>query len=319
MTSTADPNRTYAAAHFALELKGVDKLGMFRSIEGGGIKADVTTYQNGGIYDKWRQLGKPKFEDLKLQVGMAMSAPFYRWIAEFFKGVPTRKDGTIIAADFYYKERARRQFENAMIKEMAFPKLDASDKNTAYMVVTLAVEDMKFMPPTSSVVKQDMGNEAQKSWKACNFRFTLDGFGDIFKRVTKVDGFSVKQNIVEYHAGGARTPTLTPSAIEFPQLSFTLPEADAQPLIDHFMKRTVGSGGVGDGKSVPGRFGGHIETFDNAQQNKFMMQFMDADIVNIQPDKSDASTEEIKQVKVDLVIEKMSFDYQVNAEPPSAL
>jgi phage tail-like protein len=307
MTSTADPNRTYAAAHFALELKGVDNLGMFRSIEGGGIKADVMTYQNGGIYDKWRQLGKPKFEDLKLQIGMAMSAPFYRWIAEFFDGVPTRKDGTIIAADFYYKERARRQFENAMIKEMAFPKLDANDKNTAYMVVTLAVEDMKFMPPAGSTIKQDMGNEAQKAWKACNFRFTLDGFGDIFRRVTKVDGFSVKQNILEYHSGGLRSPTLTPSAIDFPQLSFSLPEADAQPLIDHFMKRGVGG-------EVPGRFGGHIETYDNAQTTKFTMQFTDADILNIQPDKSDASTEEIKQVKVDIYLEKMSFKYESNPE-----
>jgi len=318
MTSTADPNRTYAAAHFALELKGVDKLGMFRSIEGGGIKADVMTYQNGGIYAKWRQLGKPKFEDLKLQVGMAMSAPFYEWIKAFFSGVPTRKDGTIIAADFYYKERARRHFENAMIKEMAFPKLDANDKNTAYMVVTLAVEDMKFLPPASGTIQQDMGNEAQKSWKACNFRFTLDGFGDIFRRVTKVDGFSVKQNILEYHTGGSRTPTLTPSAIEFPQLSFTLPEADAQPLIDHFMKRSLGVS-VPRGGAAPGRFGGHIETYDNAKTTKFRLEFKSADILNIQPDKSDAGTEEIKQVKVDLYIEDLAFDYQVNPEPPSEL
>ena len=307
MTSTADPNRTYAAAHFALELKGVDKLGMFRSIEGGGIKADVMTYQNGGIYAKWRQLGKPKFEDLKLQVGMAMSAPFYEWIKAFFSGVPTRKDGTIIAADFYYKERARRHFENAMIKEMAFPKLDANDKNTAYMVVTLAVEDMKFLPPASGTIQQDMGNEAQKSWKACNFRFTLDGFGDIFHRVTKVEGFSVKQNVLEYHSGGRRTATLSPSAIEFPQLSFSLPEADAQPLLDHFTKRGVKG-------EVPGRFNGHVETYDNEKTTKFTMQFINADILSIAPDKSDSGTEEIKQVKVDIYMESMTFKYESDPE-----
>jgi phage tail-like protein len=299
-------SRTYAAAHFALELRGIDRLGMFRSVEGGGIKADVMSYQEGGTYDRWRQLGKPKFDDLKLQVGMSMSEPFYAWIAEFFAGTPSRKDGTIIAADFYYKERARREFSNAMLKEMQFPKLDATDKNTAYMNVTLAIEDMKFMPPTGGEIRQDKGSETQKSWKACNFRFFLDGF-DCCKRVSKVDGFTVKQNILEYHAGGRRSPTLSPSAIDFPQLSFSLPEADAEPLFKHFTKRGVGG-------EVPGRFGGHIETYNNEKTTKFTLSFNNADIVNIQPDKSDASSEEIKQVKVDLYIETMSFKYEADPE-----
>ena len=80
-------SRAYAAAHFALELTGMETLGVLRTIEGGGLKADVMTYQNGGIYDRWRQLGKPKFEDIKLQIGMAMSEPFYEWIEQFFTGI----------------------------------------------------------------------------------------------------------------------------------------------------------------------------------------------------------------------------------------
>ena len=49
--------RAYAAAHFALELHGIDQeLGLFRSIEGGSVKAEVLTYQCGPIYDRWRQL-----------------------------------------------------------------------------------------------------------------------------------------------------------------------------------------------------------------------------------------------------------------------
>ncbi|MEO8555009.1 MAG: phage tail protein, partial [Kofleriaceae bacterium] len=138
MPATSDPNRSYAAAHFALELDGKDTVGLFRSIEGGGVRADVMTYQNGANYDRWRQLGKPKFEDIKLQVGMAMSQPFYDWIAKFFDGKADRKTGAIVAADFYYKERARRDFTEAMIKELTFPKLDATDKNPAYMTVALA-------------------------------------------------------------------------------------------------------------------------------------------------------------------------------------
>lgn len=295
--------RAYAAAHFALELDKRTDLGMFRSIEGGSIKADVMTYQNGGTYDRWRQLGKPKFEDIKLQVGMAMSAPFYDWIKQFFQGNAVRKDGAIIAADFYYKERARREFTDAMLKELTFPKLDAQDKNTAYMNVALSVEDIKFLKGGGQAIKQNAGGTEQKAWKACNFRFVLDNF-ECTKRVTKVDSFTIKQNILEYASGGRRSVSKTPSAIDFPQLSFYLPESDAQPLFDHFKERGVKG-------EVPGlkRLQGHIEMLDNANAAVFSVAFTNADILNIQPDKADAASEEIKQVKVDLYVEAMTFSY----------
>jgi phage tail-like protein len=293
--------RAYAAAHFALELDKRTDLGMFRSIEGGSIKADVMTYQNGGTYDRWRQLGKPKFEDIKLQVGMAMSAPFYEWIKEFFLGNAVRKDGAIIAADFYYKERARREFTDAMIKELTFPKLDGQDKNTTYMSVALSVEDIKFLKGGGAELTQNAGDAEQKAWKACNFRFVLDGF-ECTKRVTKVDSFTIKQNILEYASGGRRSVSKTPSAIDFPQLSFYLPESDAQPLFKHFT--TYGVGGA-----VPKRLNGHIEMLDNEGAPVFNVAFTNADILNIQPDKADATSEEIKQVKVDLYVEGMTFSY----------
>lgn len=301
MTNDSTGPRAYAAAHFALELDKKTDLGLFRSIEGGGIKADVMTYQNGGTYDRWRQLGKPKFEDIKLQVGMAMSASFYTWMSQFFLGKAVRKDGAIIAADFYYKERARREFTNAMIKELTFPKLDGQDKNTAYMSVALAVEDIKFIKGGGAALTQNAGGDEQKSWKACNFRFFLDGF-DCCTRVTKLDSFTIKQNVLEYASGGSRSASKTPSAIDFPQLSFYLPESDAQPLFEHFTKRGVQG-------EVPGRLNGHVEMFDNEKATVFSVAFVNADIANIQPDKADATTEEIKQVKVDLYVESMTFTY----------
>jgi len=303
---TANRNGVYAAAHFALELDDTKNLGMFRSIEGGGIKADVLTYQNGGTYDRWRQLGKPKFEDIKLQLGMAMSQPFYAWISDFFAGKAVRKDGAIVAADFYYKERARRKFTNAMIKELTFPKLDGSDKSTAYMNVGIAVEDIVFEKGSGAQLVQNAGLEEQKAWKTCNFRFSLDILSaDSTRRVSKVDSFTVKQNVLEYASGGSRWSTKTPSAMDFPQISFTIPEADAQPLFEHFTKNGVKG-------TVPGRFNGQLETYDNQQQTVFTLQFFNCDLLNIAPDKSDASTEEIKQVKVDLYVESMTFTYNGN-------
>jgi hypothetical protein len=263
------------------------------------------TYRNGGTYDRWRQLAKPKFDNIKMQLGMGMSEPFYKWIEEFFTGKGTRKNGAIIATDFYYKERARREFSEALIAELTFPALSGADKNSTYMTVSLAVEDMVFKKGGGAELKMNKGVGTQKDWKASNFTFSIDGFSEQCQRVTKIESFTVKQTILEYASGGRRTVAKTPSAMDFPAISFSLPEVDAQPLLDHFMKRGVGG-------EVPGRLHGQIECFDNETENNkssFRVEFFNADITNAQPDKSDATTEEIKQVKFELYVESMKFTY----------
>jgi phage tail-like protein len=301
MSATSAPNRSYAAAHFALELDGKDTVGLFRSIEGGGVRADVMTYQMGPNYDRWRQLGKPKFEDIKIQVGMAMSEPFYAWISKFFEGKAERKTGAIVAADFYYKERARRDFTAAMIKELTFPKLDATDKNPAYMTVALAVEDIVFKKGSGASLSQPAGFNKQKLWTASNFNFRVDGF-DCCRRVSKIDSFTVKHTVVEHNVGGMRASTKIPTPIDFPNLAFYLPEADAQPFMDHAMKRITRG-------QIPGRLNGALETYDHDHRTLSTVTFSGADVVSVTPDRSDSSSEEIKQVKVELYTENMKFQY----------
>jgi phage tail-like protein len=299
--------RTYAAAHFALELDGKKDVGLFRSIEGGGVKADVMTYQKGGDYERWRQIGKQKYEDIKLQVGMSMSEPFYKWIENFFTGIPDRKSGAIVAADFYYKARARRTFTEALIKELTFPALKADDKNAAYMNIALAVEDIVFSAGDGNVLSQVKGMQDQKYWKANNFRFVLDGFETACKRTAKVDAFTIKQNIMEHNVGGRQSAIKVPSAVEFPNLVFYVPEVDAEPLIKHFndyaMKTVREQRGHGPKKT------GSLVTFDNGKQTHFTLEFFETEIISITPEKSDATSEEVKLVKVELFTERMTFKY----------
>ena len=41
----------------------------------------------------------------------------------------------------------------------------------------------------------------------------------------------------------------------------------------------------------------------------FTLEFYEADILNVAPEKSDAGSEEIKLVKIELFTEKMKFSY----------
>jgi hypothetical protein len=298
------PNRAYAAAHFALELDDKQSVGLFKSIEGGGMKTDLIKYQVGSLHPTFFRLGKVKYEDIKVQVGMAMSKPFYDWIESFFRGVPMRKTGAIVAADFHFTERARREFDQAMITEATFPKLDGNDKGPCYMNVTIAPETVTYKPGSNQRLNQPERIRAQKLWAACNFGFRLDGFEDACRRVTKVDAFTIKQKPIEYHQGKVRQAIKVPGRIEYPNLAFYVPEADAEAFTTHHAKY------AGQGTVQPdARLGGAITTYDNQGGELFTVAFTGAEIFNITHDKSDAGSEELKQVKIELCVESMTFTY----------
>jgi hypothetical protein len=298
------PARAYSAAHFALELGEKEVVGFFRSVDGGGIKSEITTYQSGPSTVIWRQLGKPKYEDLKIQVGMAMSKTFYTWIEQFFAGEVVRKNGAIVAGDFLFKERARRVFKDALISSLDFPKLDATDKNACFMTVTITPETVRFVKGSGEPMDSQNAGVNQKLWTSANFAFSIDGFQEACARVTKIDGFSIKQKIHEYRAGNLRDPVRVPGILEMPNLTFYLPEVDAQPFIDHFTKHVVN----GAPQTSP-RLNGTIEMRDNLGMTLCEITLKGVDIAALAPDKSDATSEEIKQVKVEISVEEMKFDY----------
>jgi phage tail-like protein len=295
--------RAYTASHFALELDGAQNVGFIRSVEGGNIKAEVMTYQAGNKHDVWRQLGRPKIEDLKLQVGMSMSKSFYTWLSGFFTGDVQRKSGAILAGDFNYEEQARRTFYDAVINAIDFPKLDGSDKNACYMTVTLTPERMEFEKGKKNKLDATVGQLRQKYWTAANFRFRLDGLEDACARVTQVDGFSIKQKMLEYPSGNSIHALRVPSFIEWPNLSVYVPEVDAQPFIDHFTKHII----KGEVQSTRGH--GYLGFLDHKGFEMAELELFGVDIISVTPDKSDATSDDIKKVKVELSLESMKFVY----------
>jgi hypothetical protein len=295
--------RAYAAAHFGMRLDKNKAVGLFRSIEGGGVKVESLQYQRGEDYAISRQPGKPKFEDFKVSCGMAMSDAFYEWIADFTIGKGIRHSGEILAADFDYKVRAKRHFYEAIISEFAFPKLDSNDKGAATMTVTISPENMEFEAAGGDeTLKFEEHTQAAMLWSSNNFDFTIDGHDDVCRYVSKIDGFSIKQKMSEYHHGGQRHPTKHPGRIELPTLSFYVPEVYAQPLIKDILDRGV------KGKYPAGNpLKGHIHTYTNDHVQLHAIEFDGGEFIGMSIDKSDAGSEDIKQVKFEMSIEALTF------------
>jgi len=304
MAATPQSSRAYSAAHFLLELGEKEKVGFLRSVEGGGYKAEHLVSQVGSAHGTWKQLSKPKLEDIKIQVGMAMSEVFYAWISGFFSGEVIRKHGAIVAGDFHYKERARRNFYDALISEVAFPALDATNKNPCYMTVTLTPERMEFVKGTQNKLDSFIGNMAQKLWTASKFYLKIDGFEDACRRVTKVDAFSIKQKVMEAPNGRLRYPIRVPGRIEWPNVSFSVPEVDADPFIEHFVKYAVN----GEPQDATRR-NGEIAFLDHQGIELAALWLHGIDLSSVVPDKSDAGSDDIKSVKVEMAVESMQFVY----------
>lgn len=291
----------YSSAFFMLEIDG-SKVGTVRSIDGGGIKADVLTYQHGEGGDTWRQLGRTKYDEVKITSGLFAGEALWKWIGQCMSGDPQRRSGALCAGDYEYVEKARREFSEALIAEVAFPKFDAHDKNAANVVVTISPETMAYKPGNGAKMPvDDPAASKQKSISSCNFTFNLQGFENACKRVNKVDGFSVKCKIIEHQVSNRIESVKVPGKIEYPNITFYVPEVDAQPFRDHHKKTTMDGN---RGKPIPSAT---LQFHNNAKQPKGTFTFKECTIFSVTHDKLDASSEDIRMVKVEMAIEGIEF------------
>jgi hypothetical protein len=277
-----------------------------RSVDGGGLTTDLQTYNPGQNLDLWKSVGRPKYGDITLQVGMGMSKAFYGWIASFFKRDIVRKTGAIVGADFNYRERTRRTFSDALISEVQIPTLDGTSKDAVMMTVKIVPESMEYKTitdgPKLSAHEDRHGN---KRWHASTFRFNIDGLGTAFARTTKIDQFSIKQQILEYQSGHRRTSTRIPGRIDIPTLNVYVPEVDAEKIVDQANARLITY-------QKPGAAGmtGTIELLSPSGQTLCTITLKGVDIVSAEPQKLDASAEAFALVKFQIQVEKMEFKYE---------
>ena len=306
----ATGKRQYVASHFALELEQMGLVGFLRSAEGGGLKADILTYQQGSTQDNWRQAGRPKFDDITVSVGMGLSPTFYTWISAFFERKGERRHGALVTADFDYFEMARRTFTQALISQVDLPALDAAKSEAAYMSVKLVPEMVTFDPPKGKTqISAPQGkNQPAKQWQCSNFGLTIHGFEDACSRVTKVEQFTIKQQILEYPSGHQRFPIRVAGKLEYPNIIFYVPSVDADKFTEAAKKRLVDF----EAPSAT-RLTGAITYLTPTKQTLCTVNLYGVDVIYAEPQKFEASADTLHTVKVQIQVERMDFKYEQQA------
>src|SRR5690606_32266025 len=156
---------------------------------------------------------------------MGMGKPLWEWIkASFDKDFQT-KTCALTAADFNYKAMATRVFQDAYIKKVALPALDASDDDAGYCTVELGPDIIPYEAGGGETLQGDE-NPNTKKWLCSNFRFEVSGLEDACKRISKVDSLTWEQKVVKDEVGSFREPTKHAAALTVPNIKLTISQAD---------------------------------------------------------------------------------------------
>ena len=318
---TNKKERPYISGRFVLELDdggGASQcVGTLQSIEGGNFKSDVVDEKVGANPLVMKYSGRPKFEDVTIQVGMAMAPRFWKWIAKSFNYDAKRCNGALVALDYDNKERWRRTFRGALIKEVTFPTLDGAAKEPAYMQVKFAVEYLKEERGSRAAYQYPAEQEArgewdkQRLWLPSMFTFRVDNFSPDATETVKIDSFTVKQEVIDCPVGGELEITKEPGRIDFPNLSVTIMQRDADPWMewwDDFVRN-------GNHQQTKQK-NGHISFLGREAGPRGIItapplvtvDIYDIGILGLGPVKHDSKQAALQKVKLDLYCERMDID-----------
>src|SRR5262249_49841740 len=142
-------------------------------------------------------------------------------------------------------------------------------------------------------------------WHCANFNFFIDGFGDWFKRTSKVEPFSIKQQILEYPSGHRRTSLRVPGRIDFPNLTVYVPQVDAEKITAQAMSRLIEYQ-----RPAEGGLTGAIELLAPDRSILCTIHLKGVDIVSTEPQKLEATADSLALVKFQIQVESMIFDFK---------
>jgi phage tail-like protein len=298
--------RSSVGRYFQLLLDGgADPAGFVRSVDFGGIKGELLAQQVGGQAYRVKGIHNPAVDPVTVQVGFSMSDVFYTWIAKSWAGECMRQNGSIIVYDHNLNPIYEYQFSEALILETTVPALDASSKDAAFMTIKFQPETAEHALFPSLSYTQPKTPVVQKMWLPCNFRFEIDGI-DV-KRVTKIESFTVKQNVKPMTCGPQWMYQIEPTSLEYPNITATFSIANAGDWFD-WHKDFVVDGNNGPDKEKTGAI---TMLAQDLQQELLTVNLKQVGICNLALEKSDAGgNDTIARVKVDLYCEEMELEWQ---------
>lgn len=307
--SYAAIKQTYVSGNFVLEIDGATA-GWLKSIDGGSVVAEVVEeLPPSDYYVKKHLEDPPSYSKITIGVGSGMSPAIYQWIQDTLNGDFPRKSGSIVATDYKGDAIWELEFQNAYITQVTFPRLDASSKNPAQILVQLSPQFTVKRKASGKVSISCGKNQSQKTWLSSNFRFAIKGLDTT--RVNAVESISVQIPIPPPPEAECVSCQPIPPSISFPEVEIRLPEAFSQTEAAWFEDFVIkGNHTDADEKT------GTLEFMDSTMKNSlFTLSFTGLGAMTLENEPASANTSAVSQVRFRMYTEIMSFAANTGACP----
>jgi hypothetical protein len=222
-----DPKRTGTSGRFLLRV-GSSSAAFLKSFSGFAYESEVAKHDLGPDNFQVKQASTFKYSPAKAKIGMNQAGEMADWIRASFKKQYMTKSGEFVAANFDYCATHRIEFRDALMQEIALPKLEGNSKEPGYMDVTFVAEDVQHLKAGGEKIQGEF-NTTAKAWQPHMFRVEIAGLEDACKRVASVDPITFKQATVRDEIGMHRIHTIHPCKVELGNIKMTLSAADAEP------------------------------------------------------------------------------------------
>lgn len=301
----ASDGRSYASGSYVVYIAGAPGAWVSR-IAGGGASSYVVLEKPGspGSYPK-KHAGSVQYEDITLSIGGPMEKGMQDWVKQAIGAAATqRKDGYFVSLDASYKEHSRTTWKDGTISDVTFPALDANNKDSVFISVSIAPSFTQFSLASAGQANKDGGANRAKA-KGLNghaFRLSLSGLDSVSQYVSRVEPLSVRYKIVTDPIGDQRQYQKTPGAVDVSNLVFSVPEHRAAALYqwhDDFVVK--GHNGDANEKTAT------LELLTpDMKMVIYKLTLRGVGILKLTPDA--ASNESVRLLRAEAYVESVSLD-----------
>lgn len=302
----ATGQRSYVGGRFSLNIDGWE-VAYLKDFQGLSMEAEIAVNDTATDNIQKKHVTNIKWTEGKATFGAGMGKGMRDWIRASFEKAGTAsqtKGGELRAADFDYKCKSVLTFEDALMKELAFPELSGASKEAVYLTMTFEPERVKWNKGGDEDIRGKMGPK-QKAWLGANFQVEIDGLE--CRRIAKVEKFSWKCAIVPDMLGIFVENTKHPAKVTVDDLKLSISYADHQAWADEARKWFID----GQREEANERSGRIVYLGPDMKTPLAEIELKGVGFKAFAAAQMKANAEEVKRFDVTLYVEQMipKFDY----------
>jgi hypothetical protein len=303
--SAAADKRSYAAASFAMSLDG-QGIGYVKSVEGGGIVADVVVERAAQAKVLQKHISVPRYEPFVVKVGLDSPVALYEWIDASWTATQGAKSLSVVECATDGRALSERAINDGLLTEVGFPALDGrNNKEVAYLTLKISPANTRTVAAKGNCAVPKLGAKT-KQWTSANFSLMLDGVDA--SGVVRVEPFSVTVGLGAPVAGTVRGAGHEAVSVDIPSLELTVARTGARDFEAWFEKFVVqGNSGAGQEKG-----GALVLLGADLKEELARVTLQGVGISSMRPDKTEPG-----HVNFGLYVESMRFS--VGGAKPKAV